>query len=287
MDRKLELDLVMAVINDITANLVKSEIKSNPIRLEDIDFNQVDVVDATKVNCINFRSKGDLRYVGDKALNLNFGNMVSGYAFEINGIQFLNSETAYISGIYSNNNSICQKAQSILADSNNGLWAKKEFRYWDNIYTSNARTNDWETFNISWMMYIVWQKVIQNEKFRNMLLATPDDSLIIEDTSFQSIKRSPAKLVWGSENIEIMKLKKGKLKELSLRLSELNIPMKKKHKQLLFNSIYNIGTFEGQNLMGKILTYFRICLRTGKEPNIDYNLLKSKNIYLNRQKLVF
>lgn len=287
MDRKLELDLVMAVINDITANLDKSEIKSNPIRMEDIDFNQVDVVDATKVNCINFRSKGDLRNVGDKVLHLDFGNMVSGFGFKVNNISFKNSETAYISGIYSNNNNICQKAQSILADSNNGLWAKKEFRYWDNIYTSNARTNDWETFNISWMMYIVWQKVIQNEKFRNMLLATPDDSLIIEDTSFQLVKRSPAKLVWGSENIEMMKLKKGKLKELSLRLSELNIPMKKKHKQLLFNSIYNIGMFEGKNLMGKILTYYRICLRTGKEPDIDYNLLKSKNIYLLGQNLVF
>ena len=194
---------------------------SDPIRLSDKDFSSIDTVDATKVNCINFRSKGDYRIAGDKILDLNFGNMVSGYAFAINGIQFLNSETAYISGIYGNNNAICcQQAQTELAACNNGLFAKKKFRYWDNEFTANTRT-DWQSYNISWMLYVVWCKIQGNEKFKNMLLATPDDSLIIEDTSFQSIKRSPAKLVWGAENTDMTKLKKEKLKELAMRLSEL------------------------------------------------------------------
>lgn len=286
MIRKEELELVMAVIKEITANFEKRAIKSAPIEIADIDFSSVDIIDASKVNCINFRSKGDKRNIGNKVLDMNFGNMVSGYAFEVNGIQFFNSETAYISGIYSNNTTICRQAQTELVACNNGLFAKKKFRYWENVYTANAR-KDWESFNITWMLYVVWCKIQCNENFRNMLLATPDDSYIVEDTSFQSIKRSPAKLLWGAENAELKKLKKDKLKELTLRLSEINISMKKKYKQMLFNNIYNIGIFEGRNLMGKILTYFRICLRTGKEPNIDYNLLKGKNIYLLGHNLVF
>lgn len=286
MKRNEKLELVMVVINDITSMSEKGEIKSAPIRMADIDFSRMDSVDATKVNCINFRSKGDIRISGDKVLDLNFGNMVSGYSFPINETKFLNSETAYISGIYSSNTDICQMAQTELAACNNGLFAKKKFRYWDNVYTTNAR-RDWQSFNIQWMLYVVWRKVQGNEKFRNMLLATPDDSLIVEDTSFQSIKRSPAKLAWGAENQELKKLKMEKLKELSDRLLEMNISMNKKHKQLLFNSLYNYGTFTGQNLMGKILTYIRICLRTGIEPDIDYNLLNSKNIYLLGKRLVF
>lgn len=286
MNRNEENKLVLEVINNLTSNIDKDQIISMPLTIDKIDFMSIDTVDATKVNCINFRSKNDSRILGNIVLDLNFGNMVSGYAFEVKGVQFLNSETAYISGIYSNNSSICQKAQTELANCNNGLFAKKKFRYWENEYTANAR-KDWETFNVSWMLYVLWCKIQCNEKFRNMLLATPDDSLIIEDTSFQSIKRSQAKLVWGAENLELKKLKKEKLKELTLRLLELNIPMKKKYKQMLFNNIYNIGIFEGRNLMGKILTYLRICMRKGIQPTIDYNLLNYKNIYLFGEKLIF
>lgn len=286
MNRKEELKLVLSVINEITADMNKGEIQSDPIKLIDIDFQRVDMIDATKVNCINFRNKGDRRIVSEKDLVLNFGNMVSGYAFDVNGVIFLNSETAYISGIYSKNTDICIKAQYELAACNNGLTAKKKFRYRDNEYTANTR-NDWETFNMEWMKYVIWQKIQGNDNFRNLLLATPDDSMIVEDTSFLNIKCSTAKLVWGAENLELKKLKDGKLKELRKRLKDLNIHSTKKYKQLLFNNMYNYGSFVGQNLMGKILTYFRICLRNGIEPQIYYILLNTKNIHLLGKKIGF
>lgn len=293
MTRKEEKAIVGGIINDITSEVNKTEIESAPIRIEDLNFYSNDTIDTGKINCIIFRNKGDIRMVGDKKLLLNFGNMISGYEFSIPNsvnpgstnpiIPFKNSETAYIAGIYSKNEPICISAQEALVKCNNGLFAKKEFRYWDNEFTKNARV-DWEEYNIEWMKYVIHCKCA-NEKFRNMLLSTSDNSLIIEDTSFQTGSK---RLVWGAHNPQLLKLKKDKFKELKIRLATLNIPVRKKYKQLLFNNIYNVGEFVGSyNLMGKILTYFRICLRNGIQPEIDYKLLNSKDIYLLGQKLVF
>lgn len=288
MTRQERKAIVDGIIYDITAGISTTAFDSTPIRLEDLDFTRTDVVDCSKVNVINFRNLGDIRKIDGKFLRIDFGNMVSGFPFSIKDVIFKSSETAYISGIYSKNEPVCIAAQKELIKCNNGLFAKKQFRYWDNEFTQNVRA-DWEDegFNIEWMKYNVLCKIRTNENFRNLLLSTPDNSLIVEDTSFQSIKRSSKKLVWGSENSKLLQLKKDKLKELKARLKEYDIPVSKKYKQQLFNNIYNIGEFVGQNLMGKILTYLRICLRNGVEPDIDYDLLNRKGMYLLGQKLVF
>ena len=41
----------------------------------------------------------------------------------------------------------------------------------------------------------------------------------------------------------------------------------------------NVGTYTGNNVMGKILTIVKQCLHDGTQPDIDYDLLKSKNIH--------
>ena len=46
------------------------------------------------------------------------------------------------------------------------------------------------------------------------------------------------------------------------------------------NDFCNYGIFEGNNEMGKILMIVKKCLHDGTEPQIDYELLMSKNIYL-------
>ena len=85
---------------------------SDIIKLEDIDFKKYDSYDASKVNCLNFNKKGDLR----NGKLMDFGNMVSGYPFIVNGYKFLNSETAFIAGLYySNNNELHKKAQEELS----------------------------------------------------------------------------------------------------------------------------------------------------------------------------
>ena len=47
-----------------------------------------------------------------------------------------------------------------------------------------------------------------------------------------------------------------------------------------FNNFTEYGTFRGSNVMGKILTICRNSLLNGTEPEIDYDLLKNKNIHL-------
>lgn len=42
----------------------------------------------------------------------------------------------------------------------------------------------------------------------------------------------------------------------------------------------NVGTYEGYNVMGKILTLVKECLHDGTEPEIDYELLQRKNLYI-------
>lgn len=292
MTRQQKKAVVEDIINYITAEISNTEFDPTPIRLEDLDLNQIDSVDSSKILCINFRNKGDVKKIGEKEIIMNFGNMISDFEFSIpnstnQNIRFKSSETAYISGIYSDNTPICLAAQEELIKCNNGLFAKKKFRYRDNEFTQNART-DWEDFNVDWMKYVIWCKICTNENFKELLLSTPDNSLIVEDTSFQIGEK---RLIWGAENHDLKMIKLEKLKELKARLMEFDIPVSKKIKQQLFNSLYGCGAFTGKNLMGKTLTSMRIYLRNqngnGVGPDINYELLNSKEIFLLGQKLVF
>lgn len=294
MTRQEKKAIVDFIINDITTTSISTtEFDSTPIKIEDLDLNQIDSVDSSKILCINFRNKGDVKKIGEKEIVMNFGNMISDFEFSIPNsvnpdstnsiISFKNSETAYICGIYSNNNPLHLTAQEELIKCNNGLFAKKQYRYRDNEFTQNVR-EDWEEFNVEWMKYVVWCKISTNENFRNLLLSTPDNSLILEDTSFQT---GAKRLIWGSQNLVLKQIKLEKLKELKARLKVYEIQVSKKYKQLLFNQIYGVSEFVGQNLMGKVLTSMRIYLRYSLEPDIDYDLLNRKEIYLLGQKLVF
>ena len=290
MKRNEEKTIVEDVIFNITSGLNKTEFDSTPIKVEDLDLNRFDVIDASKISVINFRSKGDIRTIEGVPIQINFGNMVNGYEFSIPNLTisntpniWKNSESLYISGIYSENTPICIEAQTLLIDSNNGLKSKRIMRFQDNEYTRNLR-EDWEEFNVEWMKYVVWCKICTNENFRNLLLSTPENSLIVEDTSFQS---GTKKLVWGAENLELKRVKLDKLKELKAHLTELGIPVRKKYKHQLYNLIHGSGSFSGVNKMGKILTILRSNLALGTTPDIDYNLLNDKGIYLFGQRLVF
>ena len=53
------------------------------------------------------------------------------------------------------------------------------------------------------------------------------------------------------------------------------------------NKINHIGTWQGVNCMGKILKWLQLCLLDGVEPNINYNLLREKQIYLFGELLAF
>ena len=164
---------------------------SNLINISET-FCRTEAYDAAVLNCYAFRRGTDVR----NGIVLSLGNMVSGYPFEIEGIHFHNSECAYIAGAFSYGTDAHIAIQRQLVVCNNGYAAKKSIR---KPHDSEKRS-DWERFNVQWMLYVVWQKCLSNEAFRNLLLSLPKDSVIIEDSTFQ---RGSTATVWGTRNDEL------------------------------------------------------------------------------------
>uniref|UniRef100_UPI004024ED29 NADAR family protein n=1 Tax=Prevotella sp. TaxID=59823 RepID=UPI004024ED29 len=112
---------------------------------------------------------------------------------------------------------------------------------------SNLIRQDFADFRIQWMLYVIWQKCKGNADFANLLLKLPHDAIIIE------ISKAALKRIVNSETCKVN----------------------------------GIGTFVGQNNLGKILMICRDCLIQGVEPPIDYALLNRSNIYILGRRLSF
>lgn len=108
---------------------------------------------------------------------------------------FQNSECAYIAGMFSEATECHSDLQEALCHEGNGFMAKKKIRR----FNEDAKRADWEEFNIQWMLYCVWCKVVGNADFRNMLLSIPTDAVIIEDSTFQN---GATAAIWGTKNKE-------------------------------------------------------------------------------------
>lgn len=240
-----------------------------------MDFCKVEHYDAALLNCYAFRRKTDVK----DGITLKLGNMGGGFPFKVNGVEFQNSECAYISGLFSNNDERHFELQRQLRDCTNGLMAKRAIRR-PNKHLARA---DWEEFNIQWMLYVVWTKCTQSDGFRQLLLSLPQDAVIIEDSTTQAGRTAT---VWGTRNAELKQLEKQAKAELTAQgLKEAAIKRTLDSRRL--GEWSRVGTFVGQNIMGKILTLCRDALRNHQEPSIDYDLLRSKHIYLLGQLLTF
>ena len=236
--------------------------------------------DASKYLCYAFKKKGDLR----KGVLIPFGNMNGGFPFDLCGEMCQTSESAYICGLFSNNTPEHIAIQEQLLPLTNGKLAKGDIRY----HNKHLGRKDWNEFNVQWMLYVVWQKVIGNEEFRKLLLAVPNGAMIVEDTTFQKrAKDNDTTQFWGARN-------QGK-KEFDALVDDYirktrafgNKAEKKKLKAASMNDFCDYGVYEGCNVMGKILTICRKCLADGTEPPIDYELLRSKHIHLLGRELTF
>lgn len=276
---------VKEIIEGLVGELnLLADAKSANVCVEDIIFGRNEVYDTADMRVWAFRNKGDYR-CGDNGnmIVLNLGNMVN-EPLVVNGIQFANSECAYIAGIYSLGDTSSNQVQLKLAQHRNGLFAKKLYRYRVNEYCELKRT-DWQDFNIEWMKYVIKCKIESNANFRELLLSIPDNVVIVEEVSFQPTT-SATRLFWGAENLELKVLKKDLLKKLKKNLKDEGITYRKEYGKYLYNSIYNVGSYHGVNMMGKILTYMKICLKNEIEPEINYDLLYSKEIWWFRQRLM-
>ena len=229
-------------------------------------FSDVEAYNASTQNCYAFRHGYDVR----QGLSLSLGNMVRGYDFDLQGIHFHNSECAYIAGAFSDGTDAHLAVQRQLVACDNGYAAKKTIRK----PHDNEKRADWETFNVEWMKYVVWQKCLGNEDFRGLLLSFPKNAVIIEDCTFQ--KGSTA-TVWGTRNDELKKRLNHLRKELKAQ-GMCKAAIKREQDRMRLGEWATVGQFFGQNLMGKILMACKEALEYGSEPSIDYALLNGKRI---------
>lgn len=231
--------------------------------------------DASSLNCFAFRHGYDVR----QGLSLSLGNMVRGYGFDLQGIHFHNSECAYIAGAFSYGTDAHLAIQRQLVVCDNGYAAKKSIR---KPYESLKRS-DWERFNVQWMLYVVWQKCLGNEAFRNLLLSIPKDAVIIEDSTFLKGHRAA---IWGCRNDELKKRLNALRKELKVQ-GVCKAAIKREQDKMRLGEWSTIGVFKGQNVMGKILMACKQALEQGTEPPIDYALLQDAHINLLGRELTF
>ena len=236
-----------------------------PITLDDIDFGKWETIDATIVEVMSFKSGEDI-IEGEP---FDVGNMCKGYPFLLNGEPFNNSEAAYITGLFSHNISEHIQIQRQLQNNNDGFAAKKQIRK----RNENIARKDWESFNVEYMKYVVWQKCKTNRAFAKKLVSVPVTAMIVENSTGMT---SATSQVWGCHNQPLMNLRyakeqKYKMEHPKASREALNIERNKWNR---------FGIWEGRNLMGKLLKACSLCLISGKELPIDYDLLNSKNIYL-------
>lgn len=230
--------------------------------------------DATKLNCWDFCKGTDIR----EGISMKFGNMLTDFPFEVNGITFKCSEMLYLCGQYSDGSETSNQIQKMICECNNGFAAKKFIR---NKYIDNVR-KDFNDFRIQWMFWVVWQKVIGNEDFKNLLLSVPDDAIIIENSSWQT---SETATIWGCKNMELRRIRQN----VKLEIENISTHMTKKDVEHLVsvetNKVNQVGVFTGQNNLGKILMLCREAIKNNTIPKIDYNLLSKYDIFLMNKRL--
>lgn len=244
----------------------------------DLNFDTIQSHDTTQVDCWAFKTSKDTK----GGITLDLGNQCSGYPFTMNGHTFHTSESAYLCGQFSNNTAQCQEVQQRLLRETNGYAAKK---YIKNSHKELIR-DDWDSFRAEWMMYVIWSKCKDNRAFAEKLMQIPREAVIIENST---TVHEGTNVYWGCINQEIEQardkvakyveikynndLRLGKFRKRDINLEEAI--------QSARDEIQHIGTFSnGRNYMGKILKRCQLALLDGIEPQINYELLRSKQIYL-------
>ena len=247
--------------------------KQRPITLDDIILDHWEEYDATLLEVMSFRHHYDI--VNGEQFNV--GNMCAGYPFHLNGITFQNSEAAYIAGIYSLNNPEHIRLQRALEVIEDGYRAKKEYRH---KRYNHIKRQDWEEFNIEWMKYVVWNKCKGNQAFAKLLKSIPETAMVVENSTGMT---GATAQVWGCFNTDLEELRNAKVQRYAIENSIKKESDERLNKER--NRWNNYGIWSGKNLMGKIIKMCSICLQQGVELPIDYELLKSKHIYLLGQEL--
>lgn len=241
---------------------------------------RVERYDATQVHCISFSKASDIV----DGINVRFTNMAKGYPFQFRGFTWHDSEMLYLCGEFSENSPLHQTIQEQMRNQTSGfaskLFVKDKYK--------NFIRQDFADFRLHWMLFVVWMKCKGNAEFATLLSQIPQDAIIIEDTTKQ---HGDTREVWGCTNTELA-IRRAELKKKVTRQAKSDNPkISKAALKRIVNSetckVNGIGTFVGQNNLGKILMICRDCIIQGVEPPIDYALLESKDIHIMGKRLTF
>ena len=239
----------------------------------EIILGRVEHINASHFNCLSFAKASDMA----NGINVRLSNMAGGYPFSFGGVTWHDSETLYLCGEFSDSSEKHLLVQEDMQRQTSGFAAKRFIKK----RNSNLIRQDFADFRIQWMLYVIWQKCKGNADFANLLLQLPHDAIIIEDTTKQ---QGDTREVWGCNNTELA-IRRAELKKKVTRQAKSGNPkISKAALKRIVNSetckVNGIGTFVGQNNLGKILMICRDCLIQGVEPPIDNALLNRSNIYI-------
>lgn len=261
------------------AKNIHKEERRNQQHLIDADLDNINLfkhetIDCTKYDCWSFRKSEDER----DGFDIDLGNMCVSYPFECNGKLFSNSEALYICGLFSLNTPRHIEIQQQLLDAKSGYDAKKGIRAVIAKHNKELLRKDWNSFNVEWMKWSVWQKVKKNKRFAEVLCSIPRTAYIIENSTHQ--RNSETSLFWGMSNVELEEKRATIEKWVEISNPTLSQKEQDRIKMIERNKINHIGIWQGVNCMGKILKSCQLALLDEKELGIDYDLLRAKQIYL-------
>lgn len=246
------------------------------------NFSNFIVLDREEVYDPKAQNVWPFKHVDDivEGIKLDLCNMTSCYPFEVNGVKWRSSEELYLAGEFSNDTTEHLAIQEELRAAKSPYAAK---RFIKGKHRKEVR-KDFTKFRTQWMLWCVWQKCKGNIEFRYKLLSIPDSVILVEETTTDT---GGSGQIWGCSNRELVEARKA----VAQSITEKHTDISKKNLNFLINvqtnAIRNVGIFRGQNNIGKILMICRDCIKRGIEPDIDLDLLRSKNIFILGKQLTF
>ncbi len=146
-----------------------------------------DVVDPQVQQVITYSGPTDM--CGDLPAG-KLGNQAGGFPFEALGHTWPSSEHLYLLGYWSGPEAENVAIQQDVLSAKSGYAAK---RFKKNKHIKHARP-DFKEWRHEWMLWVVWQKCLYNEEFRELLLSTSNARIV------EVVKKDPVWAAWYDEN---------------------------------------------------------------------------------------